>query len=509
MERPHRGDVIHVDPWQVDTCHARFVEEAPTHEQVNVDWEIRDGAIYLMNVATRGDIEEGDLYLTSYGEEYWCHDHFPINLLRQMYKNYVPTMKKQRRDIWMALLTRVVNNAHARQHQTCMSILRRALPSTPTSNLVLSQPRCTHHAPRGAATRSETLQPEHSDQLAQQRRQRRRRAEKDEHKRQIRAGCAVARRQTPPAQCELEAYDPPDEDNIIRTCPSAPSQHTMLAQQLFHPDWTYTAILPLMADRKCSLTIMHWPCRGKLYCPGRYISNEVQHTLHFITRFMRERNVGIMWISDAHITKGMLDPYIGSIQRDLPDCRVLQFPTTRITTSSSCKSLECMGGAVALVTAQWKGFITSSYTDPIGIGIINAVRFKINDHCFSSACHYFPPSPPSTGPATIHTRVTKFQNKGRNVCHHMSTSEPLHKHNRRKTLLTATLDSHVATIMLTQAAQQLPPQHFELGCNSAHCWTLLLQPRTYCLDTTPDKQTLKLRLTPHWTTTFTPHCHMQ
>lgn len=413
MERPYRGDTIRIDPWLFDTCHARFVEEAPTCEQVNVDWEVRDGSIYLINVATRGDIEEGDLYLTNYGEEHWCRDCFPYQLLQQMYQKYAPTMKRHRRDIWTTLLSRVARTTDEQRRMTRQSILRHGLP-LPSSTITLqSSPPSTHHTPREACTRTMGQNPAHHEHTTWIRRQHRRGAMKMTHRRQVVEGSVPAKRVTPPPQCELEAYDPPDADNMIRTSPSTPSMQAMLAKQLFQPDWTYTSLTPLMAERKSSLTIMHWPCRGRLYCPGQYISNEVRHTLHFITRLMRERTVGIMWISDAHITKGMLDPYIRDIQADLPDCRVLQFPTTRIATSSSCKNLECMGGAVAIITAQWKGFITTTYTDPIGIGIINAVRFKINNHCFSSACHYFPPSPPGTGPATIHTRITKFQNTPR------------------------------------------------------------------------------------------------
>ena len=41
-----------------------------------------------------------------------------------------------------------------------------------------------------------------------------------------------------------------------------------------------------------------------------------------------------------------------------------------------------MGGGVAIVNYKWKGFVHSSFTDPMGLGILNSLDIKVGEYKF-------------------------------------------------------------------------------------------------------------------------------
>ena len=115
-----------------------------------------------------------------------------------------------------------------------------------------------------------------------------------------------------------------------------------------------------------------------------------------------------MWLTDAHFLEGDLQPYMSSLLHRLPDSRIVQFPTTRVHTQAKCDTHNRMGAAMAIVSYRWKGFLTHTYTDPMGLGIVNALYFKVEDLTFSSINAYFLPSTHGDGPATLYARISRF-----------------------------------------------------------------------------------------------------
>ena len=115
-----------------------------------------------------------------------------------------------------------------------------------------------------------------------------------------------------------------------------------------------------------------------------------------------------MWLSDVHFLVGEMDQYLPHIYGRLPDAKVYLFPTTRVATSARSDTHNRMGGTLALVTHRWKAFTTHTYTDPIGLGIVNALYFKVNGLHICSINAYCLPSTHSDGPATLYARVKRF-----------------------------------------------------------------------------------------------------
>ena len=124
-------------------------------------------------------------------------------------------------------------------------------------------------------------------------------------------------------------------------------------------------------------------------------------------------DVDILWLNDARFTKGTLERHLHLLRDALPDCRILQFPTTHVQTGSRCQQNNQIGGAIAIVNYKWKSFIVegSLYTDPMGIGIINSVDFRLDDYRVRAVNVYFTcnTTSPPTGAATMHSRTKRHQ----------------------------------------------------------------------------------------------------
>jgi hypothetical protein len=100
----------------------------------------------------------------------------------------------------------------------------------------------------------------------------------------------------------------------------------------------------------------------------------------------------------------------------LPDCRVIQFPTTAVKTGSCCQQNNQMGGAIAIITYKWKSFVCHTKTDPMGMGIINTLDLHLDTYHLRVINVYFLPTTLTTGKGTLHSRITRHQ--------HQSSSSP-------------------------------------------------------------------------------------
>jgi hypothetical protein len=68
-----------------------------------------------------------------------------------------------------------------------------------------------------------------------------------------------------------------------------------------------------------------------------------------------------------------------------------------------------MGGAIAIVTHDWHGYVTRSIPDPSGHGLVNALDFCAGPYQFRSINAYLTPKSSATpGPATIYSRLTGY-----------------------------------------------------------------------------------------------------
>ena len=189
----------------------------------------------------------------------------------------------------------------------------------------------------------------------------------------------------------------------------SPSEHIPLFAAT---DWRVT-LYPTADDAipsqpTSSLNVMSWSCKGKLFVEGNFINSGVKKLLLHVVDMMKTYEVDIMWLNDAHFTAGMLDQYIPTVIQALPDCQVLQFPTHMIQMGSWCKSLNRVGGAIAIVTHRWKSFVTRAIPCPTGSGLINAHDIAVGPYHIRSINNYFIPKSPGKGPATLYTRVTNY-----------------------------------------------------------------------------------------------------
>ena len=130
-------------------------------------------------------------------------------------------------------------------------------------------------------------------------------------------------------------------------------------------------------------------------------------------------SVDCCFLNDTRTLKGDMSAHLSLLQSLLPDCRVIEFPTTRVATRSRTERNNRMGGGIAIVRRSWSGFIVSSstYTDPMGLGLVNAINFSARDYKLCAINAYFPPLRGGTGPATLHSSITRYQ---------QSTQRPAH-----------------------------------------------------------------------------------
>jgi len=153
---------------------------------------------------------------------------------------------------------------------------------------------------------------------------------------------------------------------------------------------------------------MSWSCRGHLYAFSNVINSGVRFFLNQVVELMKERSVDIMWLHDARFLSGHLDAYLPLIQDMLPHCRVYQFPTRYVHTGARHLSFNQMGGAIAIVTHQWHGYVTRQVTDPTGNGLLNALDIDVSGHKFRLVNAYMVPLTSGLGPATLLSRLQSY-----------------------------------------------------------------------------------------------------
>ena len=162
-----------------------------------------------------------------------------------------------------------------------------------------------------------------------------------------------------------------------------------------------------------SFCSMAWSCFGSLYDNQEHLRSSVPKFLAHAAWLMTTYDVDLLWLNDARFTKDTLERHLHLLRAALPDCRVIQFPTTRVQTGSRCEQNNQMGGAIAIVNYKWKSFVVegSQYTDPMGLGLINSIDFRLDDYKFRSVNVYFMCSSVNTGYATLHSRTQRYQHQ--------------------------------------------------------------------------------------------------
>jgi hypothetical protein len=153
---------------------------------------------------------------------------------------------------------------------------------------------------------------------------------------------------------------------------------------------------------------MFWSCQGRLSGEGNFINSGTRTFLLHIADLIIHYDIDVMWLNDGRFTKGSLDCYLPVLYKILPNCRIIQFPTTYIKTGSRCQNFNRMGGAVAIITHKWHGYVTKILPDPTGSGLINAVDISIGLYKLRLINVYMVPTSHSGGPATIHSRLTAY-----------------------------------------------------------------------------------------------------
>ena len=364
------------DPFIFDTCAARFADECLTEEEENCVFQVIDGTIWL--VATR-PIQRYEQLFTRYGHEYWCNSKWPLALLLAMLAKYRPTLTEAQLKTWEDVLEsrRLQDRIAACYHTT--SILRPSRqwkydPKRPQASPVL-----VHSAV------SQTQTPSRS--VSKVRNKRRRKA-KEAHKR------AVAQGRTAPLRPLPGSFSLLPQDTAFLPC-----------------TWSHTFPTLESEQQECRPVVcrmMSWAIQGRLGATGDAINSGIRQFLTHVAELMMDHRVDIMWLTDARFTAGTLDIYLPILHSILPNCRAIQFPTHYIKTGSRCQSFNRMGGAMAIVTHQWQGYITRTLADPTGSGLINAIDIAVGPYQLRSICPYFLPTTSGQGPASLHTRLRKY-----------------------------------------------------------------------------------------------------
>ena len=397
MECPSSSGPVYRDPFYMDTCTARAIDEAEVEEDENCAFELRNRKIWV--VATQ-DIEPGEQLFTRYGYKYWMRSKWPHSLLCTMLQKYSPTISEEDRQHWRALITAKEDDARTRRLWIPRSILRTPTPSSPELPLQTRPTRATSQDSTPTGKRQRLTQrllsplpalPKHvySSMHLTKRRQAKR-----QHKRDVQAGLKKALRPTP-----------------------GPNTHAPYIPDFKQEQWTVT--MDTSNTTAAQLCIMAWACQGELFPDSNKSSTAIPRFLRHAVELMKAQAVDILWLNDARFTKGSIDRYISLIHTLLPDCRVIQFPTTNVKTGSRCEEFNQMGGAVAIVNYTWKHYVEKTSTDPMGMGIINSIDIKVGPSStdkIRSINVYLIPTQATVGKATIHSRVTRHQ--------HQATSPP-------------------------------------------------------------------------------------
>ena len=327
MECPSPRGPVYRDPFQMDTCTARAIDEGETEEAENCAFELRNRKIWV--VATQ-DIEPGEQLFTRYGYKYWMKSKWPHSLLCTMFNKYSPTISAANRQHWQALITAKEDDTRTRRLWTPRSILRTPTLSLPALSLQLRPTRVTPQGSKPTSKRQRLTQgllsplpslPKHvySSMHVTKRRQAKR-----QHKRDVQAGLKPALRPTP-----------------------GPNTNEPYIPDFKQEQWTVP--MDTSNSTAAQLCIMAWACRGELFPDSNKSSTTIPRFLRHAVELMKTQAVDILWLNDARFTKGSIDRYISLIHKLLPDCRVIQFPTTNVKTGSRCEEFNQMGGAIAIV----------------------------------------------------------------------------------------------------------------------------------------------------------------
>ena len=90
MQHSSPDGLVFKDPYQMDTCTARAIDEGETEASENCAFELRNRKIWV--VATQ-DIGPGEQLFTRYGYKYWMKSKWPHALLCTMLEKYAPTIR--------------------------------------------------------------------------------------------------------------------------------------------------------------------------------------------------------------------------------------------------------------------------------------------------------------------------------------------------------------------------------------------------------------------------------
>jgi hypothetical protein len=194
---------------------------------------------------------------------------------------------------------------------------------------------------------------------------------------------------------------PPDDDgdNLDHLIPLLPTT------------WTKRLIPDILGST--FITAMYWSCKGSLCSSGNILTSKVRTFLTEVARLIDEHDVDVMWLNDAHCIKGSMTPYLPFLRQLLPNSRIYQFPTTIVQSRGGCASNDRMGGALAIVSHNWRGFNSNTSTDPMGMGILNSLDLVRGPYKFRVINVYLPPSTGGDGRGTICSRVTQYQQRSK------------------------------------------------------------------------------------------------
>ena len=361
--RDAKGDWHHANASLFDACAGRFMDESMTEAGENCRFTVIKGSIVL--VSTR-PIERHEQILGRYGQAYWCKPRWPLSLLRDMHIKYRPTLSKDEHAVWTTLLREKEQQAH----------LQTMLP--PPTGILKT---CANSIPLVTPRPRSLVTPQCNRARARAKRH---------HSAQVRQGVSAPIRPLP-SMNEPPPFEPP-----------------------FTPkDWTYQFPPSLTEegmerDPAALLRTMAWSCQGRLFAQGNIYTSGVRQFLSHAVDLLKTYRLDVLWLNDARFTAGMLEPYLPTLQLLLPGCRIFQFPTKRVHTGSRCASFNHMGGAIAIVTHDWHGYVTNTVADPTGSGLINGIDLAVGSYSIRLINSYFVPRQSSHGPATIHSRLQSY-----------------------------------------------------------------------------------------------------
>lgn len=353
-----QGHWIEADAYRFNSCSARFIDEADTEADENCRFITHAGGIWVM---TTTNISQYEQLRSRYGHEYWCNIKWPYALLQVMYTKYAPTLTHLQQTQWKAILAQRRTQDRAATIAPGAGILR-----VPPDHFPIPGPKFINNQAQHNRNRKHTQR---------------------QHKRAVRQGLTPPTRPIP----DPPSPSPPDKDGAPALLPS-----------------TWTHVFPTDTMPHARLNVMSWSCHGRLYAYSNIINSGVRQFLQHVAQLIQEHAVDVMWLNDARFTQGTFDIYIPVLRQLLPNCRVIQFPTTYIRTGSRNLSYNQMGGAIAIVTHKWHGYIIKTLPDPTGAGLLNAIDLKIGTYSFRLINTYLLPTTSGGGPATLLTRIQRY-----------------------------------------------------------------------------------------------------